>query len=248
MSASEGGDTDVSDPVASSFYKEVWMKQASLNTVVFEKVFKCVPTDTVRSFNELKVRRGILSVIPNIQAHVVVIFSCAGVSERRHDGAVASGRSLGNAASESARSSGHPAAAISLQRTVPRSDWRQEGGPRADHHLDLSECSYSFNLQKNLSNTCILVHTNQQYCTSLLMTVSLKLVDQTAFTLNISHSLSESCFPHQHDRAFCLNSLILSFCSSFRLSKHYFCRESLSLVLVTAACLMYVCCTSYVSC
>ena len=74
MSASEGGDTDVSDPVASSFYKEVWMKQASLNTVVFEKVFKCVPTDTVRSFNELKVRRGIISVISSFKRTLLLFF------------------------------------------------------------------------------------------------------------------------------------------------------------------------------
>ena len=51
----DGNETDVTDPVAASFYKGIWMKQASLNTVVFEKVFKCVPTDSVRSFSELKV-------------------------------------------------------------------------------------------------------------------------------------------------------------------------------------------------
>ena len=46
---------DIMDPVITSFYKSVWMKQASINTVIYDKVFKCVPSDDVTSFQELKV-------------------------------------------------------------------------------------------------------------------------------------------------------------------------------------------------
>ena len=54
----DGNETDVTDPVAASFYKGIWMKQASLNTVVFEKVFKCVPTDRDRVAVDLVAVRG----------------------------------------------------------------------------------------------------------------------------------------------------------------------------------------------
>lgn len=32
---------DVSDPVSSEFYKNIWLKQASINTAVYEKVSNC---------------------------------------------------------------------------------------------------------------------------------------------------------------------------------------------------------------
>ncbi|XP_064594574.1 phospholipase D1-like [Liolophura sinensis] len=51
----ERGDmqADVSDPVSDEFFKEIWIKQASVNTFVFEKVFNCIPTDSVVKFAEL---------------------------------------------------------------------------------------------------------------------------------------------------------------------------------------------------
>ncbi|KAJ8922579.1 hypothetical protein NQ315_007609 [Exocentrus adspersus] len=47
-------DLDVTDPVSDYFYKEIWYKTASLNTEFYEKVFHCLPTDSVQSFSDLK--------------------------------------------------------------------------------------------------------------------------------------------------------------------------------------------------
>ncbi|XP_071779656.1 phospholipase D1 [Centroberyx gerrardi] len=38
---------DVSDPVSDHFYKEVWMVTAARNASVYDRVFRCVPTDAV---------------------------------------------------------------------------------------------------------------------------------------------------------------------------------------------------------
>ncbi|XP_051782590.1 phospholipase D1 [Erpetoichthys calabaricus] len=38
---------DVSDPVCDRFYKEIWMVTAARNASVYDKVFRCVPTDAV---------------------------------------------------------------------------------------------------------------------------------------------------------------------------------------------------------
>lgn len=45
--------TDLKDPVCESFYKHVWMKTAELNTSIYEKVFRCLPSNKVRSFQGL---------------------------------------------------------------------------------------------------------------------------------------------------------------------------------------------------
>ncbi|KAG8195897.1 hypothetical protein JTE90_001132 [Oedothorax gibbosus] len=45
---------DVRDPVSGSFYKDVWIKTAALNTSIYEKVFRCIPSDEVHDFCELK--------------------------------------------------------------------------------------------------------------------------------------------------------------------------------------------------
>jgi len=44
---------DVTDPVIDSFYKDVWLAHASINTSVYEEVFRCLPTDSVRNFPAL---------------------------------------------------------------------------------------------------------------------------------------------------------------------------------------------------
>ena len=51
---------DVIDPTIASFYKNVWMKQASINTIIYDKVFRCVPSDDIRSFQQLKVSSTLL--------------------------------------------------------------------------------------------------------------------------------------------------------------------------------------------
>ncbi|VEN40536.1 unnamed protein product [Callosobruchus maculatus] len=47
-------DFDVTDPTSDHFYHEVWRKTASLNTEFYEKVFHCLPTDSVQTFADLK--------------------------------------------------------------------------------------------------------------------------------------------------------------------------------------------------
>lgn len=41
------------DPVCDMFFKEVWLKTAARNTSIFEKVFRCVPNDSIRSYGDL---------------------------------------------------------------------------------------------------------------------------------------------------------------------------------------------------
>ncbi|XP_071112498.1 phospholipase D1-like isoform X2 [Haliotis cracherodii] len=45
---------EVDDIVSDSFYKGEWIKRASINTAVYEKVFNCIPCDDVHSFTDLK--------------------------------------------------------------------------------------------------------------------------------------------------------------------------------------------------
>ncbi|XP_043191252.1 phospholipase D1-like isoform X2 [Amphibalanus amphitrite] len=45
---------DVRDATSDDFYKSVWLKFSSKNTDVFEKVFRCIPTDSVKSFVQLQ--------------------------------------------------------------------------------------------------------------------------------------------------------------------------------------------------
>ncbi|KAF7268635.1 hypothetical protein GWI33_018263 [Rhynchophorus ferrugineus] len=45
---------NVSDPVIESFYRDSWYKTASLNTELYEKIFHCLPSDTVETFEELR--------------------------------------------------------------------------------------------------------------------------------------------------------------------------------------------------
>ncbi|XP_052810030.1 phospholipase D1-like isoform X3 [Mya arenaria] len=45
---------DLSDPVCDKFYKNVWLTQASINTTIYHKVFKCIPDDRIKSFSQIK--------------------------------------------------------------------------------------------------------------------------------------------------------------------------------------------------
>lgn len=47
-------DMDVTDPVCEHFYREVWQRTASLNTEFYEKVFHCIPSDSIETFADLK--------------------------------------------------------------------------------------------------------------------------------------------------------------------------------------------------
>lgn len=47
-------EVDVEDPVVESFFRDTWHRIASDNTLLYEKVFHCIPSDEVRTFAELK--------------------------------------------------------------------------------------------------------------------------------------------------------------------------------------------------
>uniref|UniRef100_A0A4W4DXY6 phospholipase D n=1 Tax=Electrophorus electricus TaxID=8005 RepID=A0A4W4DXY6_ELEEL len=44
----------IRDPVSDRFYKEVWTATAARNASVYDKVFRCLPTDAVRSYKTLR--------------------------------------------------------------------------------------------------------------------------------------------------------------------------------------------------
>ncbi|KAL2081324.1 hypothetical protein ACEWY4_023177 [Coilia grayii] len=45
---------DISDPVCDRFYKEIWMVTAARNASVYDKVFRCLPTDAVLNYKILR--------------------------------------------------------------------------------------------------------------------------------------------------------------------------------------------------
>ncbi|TSU62976.1 Phospholipase D2 [Bagarius yarrelli] len=45
---------DISDPISDRFYKEIWMVTAAINASVYDKVFRCLPTDAVLNYKILK--------------------------------------------------------------------------------------------------------------------------------------------------------------------------------------------------
>nr|WCC59855.1 phospholipase D2 ScoTox-alphaI [Hottentotta saulcyi] len=47
-------DIDVRDPISEYFFKDIWMKTAGINTSIFQKVFRCIPTDEVHTYSELR--------------------------------------------------------------------------------------------------------------------------------------------------------------------------------------------------
>uniref|UniRef100_A0A4W3HP38 Phospholipase n=1 Tax=Callorhinchus milii TaxID=7868 RepID=A0A4W3HP38_CALMI len=44
---------DVQDPISERFYKEVWIATSARNATIYEKVFRCLPSDEVRNNEEL---------------------------------------------------------------------------------------------------------------------------------------------------------------------------------------------------
>ncbi|XP_013413874.1 phospholipase D2-like [Lingula anatina] len=50
----EDDNSKLLDPVIDSFYRGTWIKQATLNTATYERVFKCLPSDQVQSYAELE--------------------------------------------------------------------------------------------------------------------------------------------------------------------------------------------------
>ncbi|XP_051998579.1 phospholipase D1 isoform X2 [Xyrauchen texanus] len=45
---------DISDPISDRFYKEIWMVTAAKNASVYDKVFRCLPTDAVLNYRILR--------------------------------------------------------------------------------------------------------------------------------------------------------------------------------------------------
>ncbi|XP_050974455.1 phospholipase D1 isoform X2 [Labeo rohita] len=49
-----GDSIDISDPISDRFYKEIWMVTAAKNASVYDKVFRCLPTDAVLNYKILR--------------------------------------------------------------------------------------------------------------------------------------------------------------------------------------------------
>ncbi|KAK7486606.1 hypothetical protein BaRGS_00022131 [Batillaria attramentaria] len=47
-------DVDLKDITSDTFYKDVWIRRAAVNSSTYDKVFRCLPTDHVHTFQELK--------------------------------------------------------------------------------------------------------------------------------------------------------------------------------------------------
>lgn len=47
-------DQQVGDCCSDKFYKEVWLKTASINTKSFEEAFSCIPTDSVKTMAQMQ--------------------------------------------------------------------------------------------------------------------------------------------------------------------------------------------------
>lgn len=47
-------EVDIRDPISDKFYKDVWMRTASKNSNLYERVFPVVPTDEVKTFVQLR--------------------------------------------------------------------------------------------------------------------------------------------------------------------------------------------------
>lgn len=45
---------DVTDPVIDTFWNGIWKRTSQRNTEIYDEVFKCIPTDNVKSFLALK--------------------------------------------------------------------------------------------------------------------------------------------------------------------------------------------------
>ncbi|GAA6099860.1 phospholipase D1 isoform X1 [Tachysurus ichikawai] len=61
---------DISDPISDRFYKEIWMVTAAQNASVYDKVFRCLPTDKVLNYKILKeyMSRSCMATEDSIQA------------------------------------------------------------------------------------------------------------------------------------------------------------------------------------
>ncbi|XP_029471136.1 phospholipase D1 isoform X1 [Rhinatrema bivittatum] len=45
---------DIQDPISDKFFKEVWVATAARNTTIFDKVFRCLPSDEVHNLLQLR--------------------------------------------------------------------------------------------------------------------------------------------------------------------------------------------------
>ncbi|XP_004675021.1 PREDICTED: phospholipase D1 isoform X2 [Condylura cristata] len=45
---------DIQDPVSDKFFKEVWVSTAARNATIYDKVFRCLPSDEVHNLNQLR--------------------------------------------------------------------------------------------------------------------------------------------------------------------------------------------------
>ncbi|XP_023246741.1 phospholipase D2-like [Copidosoma floridanum] len=75
-------DISVKDIVRKSFYHDIWRERSKVNTVIFEDVFNCIPTNKVVNFQMLKQYQNetplcstnpslAQKMIKNVQGHLV---------------------------------------------------------------------------------------------------------------------------------------------------------------------------------
>lgn len=69
----KAAEMDVRDPVADSFYKGTWLRVASLNTKIYEQVFRCIPCDDVTTFAQLR----------EFQSHLPLAFTEPSVAKQK---------------------------------------------------------------------------------------------------------------------------------------------------------------------
>lgn len=52
--AATRGDISISDPVCDQFWHSTWRRISTRNTEIYDEVFKCIPTDFVKTFASLR--------------------------------------------------------------------------------------------------------------------------------------------------------------------------------------------------
>ncbi|XP_073981398.1 phospholipase D isoform X2 [Rhodnius prolixus] len=72
---------NVNDPISADFYHDVWRATAQTNTDIFEEVFNCIPSDKIKSFQDIESDElppsvtdpiGSTDKLQNVQGHLVM--------------------------------------------------------------------------------------------------------------------------------------------------------------------------------
>ncbi|XP_013089460.2 phospholipase D1-like [Biomphalaria glabrata] len=66
---------DLTDISCDSFYKDVWMRIAAVNTTCFDKVFRCLPTDNVTNFAKMRQYQTVLPLAQTDEAEAMKLLN-----------------------------------------------------------------------------------------------------------------------------------------------------------------------------